>query len=91
MASEFIHFGTFGQKKETKPAVDIHVTGTTNQDFNEVTDRVAAAIQKMIDEGKESGELCIEMPDDLSPEEAAQFIDAVMQRIFNQWDDEDDE
>lgn len=91
MASEFIHFGTFGKQKETKPAVDIHVTGTTERDFDEVSDRVAEAIQKMIEEGKESGELCIEMPDDLSPEESAQFINAVMQRIFNQWDDENDE
>lgn len=91
MASEFIHFGTFGQKKETKPAVDIRVTGTTDRDFDEVSDRVAAAIQKMIDEGKETGELCIEMPDDLTPEESAQFIDAVMQRIFKAWDDENDE
>lgn len=78
MKREFMHFVDFSKEKETS-------TAKTPEEFAELIEQ---QIRKMMEDGEEYGELRIDIPKNLTPEEAAMFIEEIIKR-FN--DEEDDE
>lgn len=63
-------------------------TQSTAKTPDEFADLVEQQIRKMMEDGEEYGELRIDIPENLTPEEAAMFIEEIIKR-FN--DEEDDE
>lgn len=71
-----MHFVSYSKEQHTQK---------TPEDFaNMIEDQ----LRKMMQSGDEYGELRIDIPEDLTPEEAAMFIEEIIKR-FN--DEEDDE
>lgn len=78
MKREFMHFVDFSKEKEPS-------TAKTPEEF---ADLVEQQIKKMMEAGEEYGELRIDIPKNLTPEEAAMFIEEIIKRFNGEEDDE---
>ncbi len=73
-----MHFVDFSKEKEARVSM-------TPEEF---ADMVEQQIKKMLEDGEEYGELRIDIPENLTPDQAAQFVEEIIKR-FN--DEEEDE
>ncbi len=78
MKREFMHFTNFA--KEPEPSID--------KTLEELADEIEYQIRKMMEDGDSHAEIRIDVPDNLTPDEAAQFIESVMKRFYDEEDDE---
>ena len=73
-----MHFMPEPKAKEPKNTM-------TPEDF---ADMVEEQIRKMLEDGEEYGELRIDIPENLTPEQAAQFVEEIIKRFNSEEDDE---
>ncbi|AMM44025.1 hypothetical protein FDG95_gp517 [Pectobacterium phage vB_PcaM_CBB] len=78
MKREFMHFMPEPKAKEPKKTM-------TPEAF---ADMVEEQIRKMLEDGEEYGELRIDIPENLTPEQAAQFVEEIIKRFNSEEDDE---
>ncbi|AQW88982.1 hypothetical protein FDH34_gp463 [Serratia phage BF] len=70
MKRNYFHFVTF-----TKPKV------STTKSADDVAQLIEDTINKMQEDGEKYGEIHIDMPEDLTPEEQQMFIEEIMKRF----------
>jgi len=78
MTTNFMHFAYMNEV----PKIELSA-----EDFAE---QINNCLRDMIESGKESGELILEIPDNLSEEQAMIFIDEIMKRLQDMQDDSDE-
>lgn len=72
--NNFLHFADWGK---TVTNADRNTVYINVVEPSEIADLIENTIKKMQEDGKESGEFKIEIPDNLSPEEVQNFISEV--------------
>ena len=83
MKRNFMHFASFPARKEVA-----NVTEKTVEDY---AYEIEEQLQEILKNGQGSAVLNIDLPEDLSDEEAMKFIDAIMKRLDELNDMDDDE
>lgn len=82
MKRRFFHFGYQPQEELIQPEAK------TAEDF---ADEIDKCLKDMMESGQEHGSLVLEIPDDLTEEEALIFIEEIMKRFRDMQEGEDDD